>query len=47
MMHGRGNLTKAVELLDTCERKEFNFFLDNSVSFNPHNICLFVNQKLY
>ena len=46
MMHGRGNLTKAVELLDTSERKEFNFFLDNSVSFNL-TICLFVNQKLY
>ena len=46
MMHGRGNLTKAVELLDTSERKEFNLFLDNSVSFNPHNMFICKSKTL-
>ena len=40
MMHGNGNLSKAINLLDISEKKDFEFFLDNSVSFNPHNMFI-------
>ena len=50
MMHGKGNLDKAIDLLDNSEKKDFVDFLENSVSFNPHNmfICKSVDKlKLY
>ncbi len=40
MMHGHGNLSKAVTLLDIKEKSDFEFFLENSVSFNPHNMFI-------
>ena len=40
MMHGHGNLSKAINLLDVAERKDFEFFVDSSVSFNPHNMFI-------
>ena len=40
MMHGHGNLTKAIKLLDNKEIDGFNNFLDNSVSFHPHNMFI-------
>jgi len=40
MMHGSGNLTKAIDLLDSCEKNDFKYFMDNSVSFNPHNMFI-------
>ena len=50
MMHGHGNLIKAVNLLDISEKKDFENFINSSVSFNPHNmfICKSKNMlKLY
>ena len=36
MHHGHGNLDKAVSLMNESERDEFNLFLNNSTSYNPH-----------
>ena len=46
MMHGRGNLSKAIELLDEKEKKDFSLFVKNSVSFNPHNMFICRNSKI-
>jgi hypothetical protein len=40
MMHGHGNLTKAINLLDEKEKDDFKVFLEKSVSFNPHNMFI-------
>ena len=45
MMHGEGNLLKAINLLDLQEKKDFELFLDNSVSFNPHNMFICKSKK--
>ncbi len=46
MMHGAGNLSKAIMLLDDSEKKDFELFLDNSVSFNPHNMFICKSKKI-
>tara|TARA_X000001036_G_scaffold415998_1_gene432621 strand:+ start:585 stop:1379 length:795 start_codon:yes stop_codon:yes gene_type:complete len=46
MMHGEGNLSKAIKLLDISEKKDFESFLDNSVSFNPHNMFICKSKKV-
>ena len=47
MMHGNGNLEKAIELLDLKEREDFKKFVNLEVCFNPHNmfICIPKNFK--
>ncbi len=40
MMHGKGNLDKAIDLLDLNERKDFRDFMNSEVSFNPHNMFI-------
>ena len=40
LMHGEGNLNKAILLLDQNERKDFNDFVNSEVSFNPHNMFI-------
>ena len=40
MMHGHGNLSKAINLLEPEEKQDFKFFVENSVSFNPHNMFI-------
>ena len=45
MMHGKGNLSKALDLLDKSDQKDFKEFLDNSVSFNPHNMFICKSKK--
>ena len=40
MMHGAGNLSKAISLLDNSEKKDFSNFMEESVSFNPHNMFI-------
>ena len=46
MMHGHGNLLKAINLLDDKEKKDFTEFVNNSVSFNPHNMFICKSKKL-
>ena len=46
MMHGKGNLAKAVNLLENSDKNDFELFLNNSVSFNPHNMFICKNKKI-
>jgi hypothetical protein len=40
LMHGDGNLDKAIALLDVNDRQDFNEFVNSEVSFNPHNMFI-------
>ena len=40
MMHGEGNLDKAIDLLETSDRKDFLIYVNSEVSFNPHNMFI-------
>ena len=40
MMHGSGNLEKAIDLLETNDRGDFKDFVNTEVSFNPHNMFI-------
>ena len=44
-MHGRNNLSKAIELLDDNHRADFRKFVENEVSFNPHNMFICKSKK--
>tara|TARA_B100000900_G_C20512290_1_gene688555 strand:+ start:138 stop:947 length:810 start_codon:yes stop_codon:yes gene_type:complete len=46
LMHGEGNLRKAIELLDHNDRKDFNYFVNTEVSFNPHNMFICKSKKI-
>ena len=43
MWHGNGNLDKAINLLESSDKEDFKLFMNNNVSFNPHN--MFVCKK--
>ncbi len=45
MMHGEGNLSKAINLLDNSEKKDFLNYMENNVSFSPHNMFICKNKK--
>ena len=40
LMHGEGNLDKAIRLLDINDRSDFNYFVNSEISFNPHNMFI-------
>ncbi len=46
LMHGNGNLDKAIRLLDISEKDDFNDFVNREVSFNPHNMIICKSQKI-
>ena len=46
MMHGDGNLEKAINLLDLKEREGFKKFVNNEVAFNPHNMFICKNKEI-
>ena len=46
MMHGKGNLEKAIQLLDSKNREDFNDFVNSEVSFNPHNMFICKNKEI-
>ena len=46
MMHGQGNLEKAIEMLESDERKDFREFVNNNTSFNPHNMFICKTKKV-
>lgn len=46
MMHGEGNLDKAILLLDKNIREEFKDFVNTEVSFNPHNMFICKSSKI-
>ncbi len=46
LMHGRGNLDKAIDLLGIEDKKDFEKFVNTEVSFNPHNMFLCKSKKI-
>ncbi len=40
LMHGDGNLSKAINLLEQTEKEDFSNFVNKNVSFNPHNMFI-------
>ncbi len=46
MMHGDGNLAKAINLLDISEKEDFKIFMENCVSFNPHNMFICKTKEI-
>ena len=46
LMHGRNNLERAIDLLNEENRNDFRNFVNNEVSFNPHNMFICKSKKL-
>ena len=46
LMHGKGNLDKAINLLDQDDKKDFSDFVNSEVSFNPHNMFICRSKKI-
>ncbi len=46
LMHGRNNLDKAIDLLNTENKNDFRKFVNDEVSFNPHNMFICKSKKL-
>ena len=46
LMHGYKNLDKAIELLDNNNRNDFNNFINQKVSFNPHNMFICKSKQI-
>ena len=45
-MHGYNNLSKAIDLLDDENKKDFNNFVNSNTSFNPHNMFICKSKKI-
>ena len=45
-MHGRNNLDKAIDLLNNQNKEDFRKFVNDEVSFNPHNMFICKSKKL-
>ena len=46
LMHGEGNLDKAIALLNKHDKDDFKKFVYNEVSFNPHNMFICKSNKI-
>ena len=46
LMHGYNNLNKAIDLLDSDNRKDFTDFVNSNTSFNPHNMFICKSKKI-
>ena len=46
LMHGPGNLDKAITFLEKNDREDFNYFVNSEVSFNPHNMFICKSHKI-
>ncbi len=46
LMHGEGNLDKAISLIESNDRSDFNEFVNTEVSFNPHNMFICKSSKI-
>mgnify|MGYP001170968405 FL=1 len=46
MMHGKGNLDKAIKLLDKKDQNDFDEFVNREVSFNPHNMFICKSHEI-
>jgi len=46
MMHGHGNLDKAIDVMDKKEKIDFKNFVNKEVSFNPQNMFICKNKEI-
>ena len=46
LMHGEKNLKKAISLLDDKNQNSFSEFVNNGVSFNPHNMFICKSKQI-
>ena len=46
MWHGKGNLDKAINILDKKDRSDFKEYVNTSVSFHPHNMFICKNKQV-
>jgi hypothetical protein len=46
MMHGQGNLEKAINLLGNEDKNDFLDFVNSNVSFNPHNMFICKSKEI-
>jgi hypothetical protein len=46
LMHGDGNLLKAIELLDNENKYDFLKFVNDEMSFNPHNMFICRSKEI-
>tara|TARA_X000000950_G_scaffold217060_1_gene261223 strand:- start:122 stop:937 length:816 start_codon:yes stop_codon:yes gene_type:complete len=46
MMHGKGNLEKAIEFMNKRDQSDFREFVNTEVSFNPHNMFICKSYKI-
>ena len=46
MMHGEGNLEKAISLLPKNDQNDFFDFVNSKLSFNPHNMFICKSPKI-
>ncbi len=46
LMHGKNNLDKAIDLLDEKNKNDFKEFVNNEISFNPHNMFICKSKNL-
>ena len=47
LMHGDGNLEKAISLIENKEdRDDFKYFVNSQVSFNPHNMFICKSKEI-
>ena len=47
LFHGRGNLDKAINLLDEKYKKDFKNYMDKETSFHPHNMFICKTKILH
>ena len=46
LMHGKGNLEKAINLLEQDDKKDFTDYVNSEVSFSPHNMFICKSKKI-
>ena len=46
LMHGENNLNNAINLLNEINKKDFRKFVNQEVSFNPHNMFICKSAKI-
>mgnify|MGYP006083656153 CR=1 FL=1 len=46
LMHGKGNIDKAIALLDEENRDDFKKYINTNISFHPHNMFICKSKKI-
>ena len=46
IMHGEGNLDKAISVLDNKEKNDFSEYVNSSLSFSPHNMFIVKKKEI-